>query len=52
MHEEKSFVIHTTTYESSNQPYMSKTLKILCIFVRAFEQTSHVHVNTQAAIVG
>lgn len=45
-----SFLLLTTTYESSNQPYTSNTLKIRRIFARVFEHTSHTHVITGAAI--
>jgi len=43
--------LHTTTYESNNQPYVSSTLKILSSVTRAFEQVLHVHVTTGAAII-
>lgn len=43
--------LRTTTYESNNQPYVSKMWKIFSSVTRAFEQVLHVHVTTGAAIV-
>lgn len=43
--------LHTTTYESNNQPYTSSTLKILSSVTRAFAQVLHVHVTMGAAML-